>query len=56
MPSEDQVSEYIVSFEHPQDVSINFEFFFPRDSLPHSISRPDAGRTILSVVSPGGAD
>ena len=37
-----------VEYQHPEDITIDFEFFFPRGLVPFTISRPNSKRTIIS--------
>jgi len=47
VPNGGYIEEYRVVFEHPEDVSVSFEFFFPDGEIPYEISRPDAKHTEL---------
>ncbi len=47
VPNGGYVEEYRVSFEHPEDVLVSFEFFFPDGDIPYTISHPDAKHTEL---------
>ena len=40
---------YRMKIEHPEDVKVEFSFFFPRDTIPYRIVQPDNRTTILLV-------
>ena len=48
VPNIDSLRVYRVVFEHPDDVSIDFEFYFPRDSIPYTIDRGETDETSLT--------
>ena len=50
VPNHDSLTGYRVVVVHPNDVKVDFEFFFPRGNLPYEISRDDADRTVLTFT------
>lgn len=47
IPNNGYLKEFRIVIEHPDDVSANFEFFFPRDTIPYQILREEDDRTEL---------
>ena len=39
--------KYTMKIEHPEEVEVDFRFFFPREEIPYRIERPDNDKTIL---------
>ena len=50
VPNIDYVDGYRISFQHPEDMSIDFEFYFPLDTVRYTIDRSDAEVTKLSFT------
>lgn len=48
IPNYDYLEGYKIKFKHPQELKIDFEFFFSRGEIPYEISHPDEKTTILS--------
>jgi len=48
IPNTNQVEFYKLEFEHDENVKVNFEFFFPRDTLDYVITHPDDDMTVLT--------
>jgi len=46
VPNVDSMIEYRITFKHPDDVTVDFELYFPRDSVPYSVHRSDEETTI----------
>lgn len=51
IPSYNYLHEYSVTFEHPKDVKVGFEFFFPRGPVPYTVDESDPERTTLKFVN-----
>lgn len=49
VPNVDQVWAYEVRFQHPKDVSVEFEAFVPGTSVDYDITRPSGTQTVLRV-------
>lgn len=49
IPNVNRVREYRIEIEHPKGVTIDFDFFFPCDSIAYSIERPESTETVLLV-------
>jgi len=47
VPNKGFISLFAIHIEHPEDVTIGFDLFFPRDSLPYRVERPNATKTSL---------
>ena len=47
VPNTDHVGVYEVAVEHPDDVEVEFSFFYPRSTLVPAIDRSKRGRTVL---------
>jgi hypothetical protein len=47
VPNMEFVKEYRVAFEHPENVKVDFEFFFPRGTIPYTVEHPAEDRTVL---------
>lgn len=39
--------KYTMKIEHPEEVKVDFEFFFPREEVPYRVERPSKEKTIL---------
>lgn len=52
VPNIDSLKEYSVVFKHPDDVRVEFEFYFPRDTVPYLINRSEGDETSLSFRGP----
>ncbi|MEJ2052079.1 MAG: hypothetical protein P8Y60_19980, partial [Calditrichota bacterium] len=48
IPNIDLVRSCQIIFEHPEDHLVEFEFFFPRDTIPYTINTSDRKKTILT--------
>jgi hypothetical protein len=48
IPNADSLRGYTATFNHPDDVTVDFEMYFPRDSIPFTIDRSSTDETILS--------
>lgn len=49
VPNESFIKEFRVEFEHPEDVRVEFDFFFPRDEPDYIIERPEPDITLLRL-------
>lgn len=47
IPNTGDVKDFRIVIEHPEDVAADFEFFFPRDTVPYQILKPENDRTEL---------
>lgn len=47
IPNNGYVKEFRIVIEHPDDVGADFDFFFPRDTIPYQILKPEDDRTEL---------
>lgn len=47
VPNVDRVEEYKVIVEHPSSIAVDFDLFFPRERLKHTIGRKRSDRTVL---------
>lgn len=41
--------KYRLRIEHPDDVEVSFDFFFPRDEIPYRVERPKESVTMLII-------
>lgn len=48
VPAGDRLARYEVVVEHPDDVTVDFGFFFPRSPVPYAVATPARGRTVLT--------
>jgi len=53
VPNADSVARFTMTIEHPENVHVEFHYFFPFDSIPCSVARPDKETTILTVGGVG---
>jgi hypothetical protein len=53
IPNVDSLENFKISIEHPEDVSVTFNFFFPFDSIPCSVRRIDEENIELIVAGVG---
>ncbi len=51
VPNELMLEKYLVVIKHPAEMDIDFDFFFPRDSVKYKIANPSATVTTLSFDS-----
>jgi len=56
VPNADHVVSYEVVIEHPDDVEVDFSFFFPREELTPEIDRLKRDRTVLRFRDLHGGD
>ncbi|MEM1041473.1 MAG: transglutaminase domain-containing protein [Bacteroidota bacterium] len=56
VPNADHLSSYHVTIEHPDDVEVDFSFFYPRETLAPDIDRSNKKRTELRFHGLGRSD
>jgi len=47
VPSINYLHEYTITFQHPSDVKVSFEFFFPHGAVPYTLENTDPEETTL---------
>jgi hypothetical protein len=47
VPNMEFVKEYRIAFVHPENVKVDFEYFFPRGTVPYTVEHPEKGKTVL---------
>jgi hypothetical protein len=47
VPNINEVREFVLRFNHPKDLTLDFECFFPRGEIPYEIQRPSPTETAL---------
>lgn len=47
LPNINWIESWEMAFEHPKDVRLEFEIYFPRDSIPYTITHPNEKQTVL---------
>ena len=50
IPNGGYIKEYRVTFEHPEEISVSFEFFMPHGDIPYEISHEDGEHTTLTFT------
>jgi hypothetical protein len=50
VPNAGHIREYRIVYNHPKDVTVDFEFYFPFGDIPYSVNRSESKQTILTFI------
>lgn len=53
VPNLDRIKEYTVVVEHPRDVDVGFELFFPHGPIPYTIDSSEPKETVITFTNVG---